>query len=346
MRLLVTGGAGFIGSAVVRMAIREGHDVLNLDALRHAACLDNLASVAGLPQYQFLHGDILDAALLDRALFAFQPDAVIHLAAESHVDRSINGPLDFVRTNVLGTATLLVAARDYWDDRGRPDDFRFLHVSTDEVFGALGPTGRFNERSAYDPNSPYAASKASSDHLVRAWGHTYGLPVVITNCSNNYGPFQFPEKLVPVVILKALAGRPIPVYGSGNQMRDWLYVDDHARGLLCALQRGEPGESYVFGTGREARNIDLVQQICAILDRKRPRRAPYAHQISFVEDRPGHDFRYALDISLAQRALGWHPMIGLDEGLEQTVDWYLENAKWTLSLGTRERAEPQERMAV
>ena len=220
MRLLVTGGAGFIGSAVVRMAIREGHEVLNLDALGHAACLNNLASVARLPQYQFLHGDILDAALLDRALFTFQPDAVIHLAVESHVDRSINSPLEFVRTNVLGTATLLVAARDYWDDRGRPDDFRFLHVSTDEVFGALGPTGRFNERSAYDPNSPYAASKASSDHLVRAWGHTYGLPVVITNCSNNYGPFQFPEKPVPVVILKALAGRPIPVYGSGNQMRD------------------------------------------------------------------------------------------------------------------------------
>ena len=346
MRLMVTGGAGFIGSALIRMAVGDGHAVLNVDSLSYASCLDNLSSVAHRPQYSFARGDVLDGPFLDRSLFEFQPDAVIHLAAESHVDRSIDGPLDFVRTNVLGTANLLVAVRDYWDDRGRPDDFRFLHVSTDEVFGALGPTGRFCEHSPYAPNSPYAASKASSDHLVRAWGHTYGLPVLTTNCSNNYGPFQFPEKLIPVVILKALAGRPIPVYGTGNQMRDWLYVDDHVRGLLAVLARGEPGERFVLGSGQETRNIDLVQRICAILDQRRPRRSSYARQISFVEDRPGHDFRYALDTTRARTALNWTPLVGLDEGLEQTVSWYLENSDWARSLGNEENAEVLEGVAV
>ena len=336
MKLLVTGGAGFIGSAVVRLAVARGHEVVNLDALTYAANLQNVASVAGSNLYSFEQADIRDRAALDRIFAAHRPDAVMHLAAESHVDRSIDGPADFIETNITGTFNLLEAARAYWTAAGRPADFRFHHISTDEVFGSLGAEGQFTEQTAYDPRSPYSASKAASDHLVRAWHETYGLPVVVSNCSNNYGPYHFPEKLIPVVILNALHGRPIPVYGRGENVRDWLYVEDHADALLLVVQRGAVGRSYNIGGENERRNIDLVRTICAILDRKRPKAAPYADQISFVDDRPGHDARYAIDPARIRSELGWRPSVTVEEGLERTVEWYLANEDWWRPLMARQ----------
>jgi len=336
MKLLVTGGAGFIGSAVVRQAIRDGHEVVNLDALTYAACLDNLAEVAGSNLYAFEHANICDRAALDRILAQHKPDAIMHLAAESHVDRSIDGPAAFVETNVTGTYTLLEAARAYWNDMGRPEGFRFHHISTDEVFGSLGAEGQFEETTPYAPNSPYSASKAASDHLVRAWGETYGLPHVLTNCSNNYGPFHFPEKLVPVVILNAYFKRPIPVYGDGSNVRDWLYVEDHADALLTVLQKGENARSYNIGGENEVTNLDLVKMICAIMDRKRPSGAPHADLITFVTDRPGHDQRYAINPNRIRDELGWRPSVTVEEGLEKTVDWYLTNEDWWRALQERD----------
>ena len=336
MKLLVTGGAGFIGSAVVRLAVARGHQVINLDALTYAACLENVASVADSPAYAFEHVDIRNRPALDTVFDTHKPDAVMHLAAESHVDRSIDAPGDFIETNITGTYNLLEAARRHWQGQGRPEGFRFHHISTDEVYGSLGETGQFTETTPYDPRSPYSASKAASDHLVRAWGETYGLPVLLTNCSNNYGPYHFPEKLIPVVILKALAGEPIPVYGAGENVRDWLYVEDHADALLTVLDRGEVGRSYNIGGENEARNIDIVRMICAILDRERPLDRPYSRQITFVSDRPGHDLRYAIDPSRIRRELGWRPSVTLEEGLERTVRWYLENEAWWRALQTRD----------
>ena len=331
MKLLVTGGAGFIGSAVVRLAVARGHQVVNLDALTYAACLDNVESVAGSNLYSFEHADIRDRDALDAIFARHRPDALMHLAAESHVDRSIDGPADFVQTNITGTFNLLEAARAY----DRPDGFRFHHISTDEVFGSLGATGQFTEASSYDPRSPYSASKAASDHLVRAWGETYGLPVLLTNCSNNYGPFHFPEKLIPVAILNALAGKPIPVYGQGLNIRDWLYVEDHADALLTVLERGVVGRSYNIGGENEVRNIDLVHKICALLDEMRPGGAPHARLITFVTDRPGHDARYAIDPTRIHQELGWRPSVTLDEGLRRTVRWYLDNQAWWQPLQAR-----------
>ncbi|MDA9019763.1 dTDP-glucose 4,6-dehydratase [Flavimaricola sp.] len=335
MKLLVTGGAGFIGSAVVRQAVAQGHAVVNVDVLTYAACLANVDSVASSPLYAFEQADICDRPAMDRILATHQPDAIMHLAAESHVDRSIDGPGDFIHTNITGTYTLLEAARAYWTGKGKPEGFRFHHISTDEVFGTLGATGMFTEDTPYAPNSPYSASKAASDHLVRAWHETYGLPVVMTNCSNNYGPFHFPEKLIPVVILKALAGAPIPVYGAGENVRDWLYVEDHADALLTVVQKGVLGRSYNIGGENEARNIDLVRSLCAILDEKRPGNAPYAEQITFVTDRPGHDARYAIDPTRIRTELGWRPSVTLEEGLEKTVQWYLDNEDWWRALQDR-----------
>ena len=332
MKLMVTGGMGFIGSAVVRQAVREGIDVVNLDAMTYAACAANVAEVADAPGYAFARADLRDRAALDRAFAEHAPDAVMHLAAESHVDRSIDGPGAFVETNVTGTYNLLEAARAHWQRAGRPDGFRFHHVSTDEVFGSLGTEGMFTEDTPYDPRSPYSASKASSDHLVRAWHETYGLPVLLTNCSNNYGPYHFPEKLIPVVILNALHGRPIPIYGTGANVRDWLYVEDHADALLTVLRRGTLGRSYNIGGENEARNVDLVRMICAILDRERPDAAPHDRLITFVADRPGHDARYAIDPSRIRDELGWRPSVTLEEGLARTVRWYLDNEAWWLPL--------------
>jgi dTDP-glucose 4,6-dehydratase len=335
MKILVTGGAGFIGSAVVRLAIARGHSVVNLDALTYAACLDNVASVADHAEYAFEQVDIRNRAALDTVFQRHRPDTVMHLAAESHVDRSIDGPGDFIETNITGTYNMLEAARSYWLAEGKPGTFRFHHISTDEVFGSLGETGLFTEDTPYDPRSPYSASKASSDHLVRAWHETYGLPVVMTNCSNNYGPFHFPEKLVPVVILRALAGEDIPVYGAGENVRDWLFVEDHAEALLTVLEKGALGRSYNVGGENEARNIDLVQTICRILDAKRPKNTPYAAQIRFVTDRPGHDMRYAIDPTRIRTELGWRPSVTLEQGLERTVQWYLDNESWWRALQSR-----------
>ncbi len=336
MKILVTGGAGFIGSAVVRRAIADGHAVVNVDALTYAACLDNVASVADSPNYAFEHADIRDPAALERIFRDHKPDAVMHLAAESHVDRSIDGPGAFIETNVNGTYNLLQAARAYWEEIGKPSDFRFHHISTDEVYGSLGPSGKFTEETPYAPNSPYSASKAASDHLVRAWHETYGLPIVITNCSNNYGPYHFPEKLIPVIILNALAGKPIPIYGTGENVRDWLYVEDHADALLTVLQKGAVGRSYNVGGENEATNLQIVQKVCAILDRLAPKGGSYADQITFVADRPGHDLRYAIDPKRIRTELGWRPSVTLDEGLERTVKWYLENREWWQALQGRE----------
>ncbi|MEL6522588.1 MAG: dTDP-glucose 4,6-dehydratase [Pseudomonadota bacterium] len=335
MKLLVTGGAGFIGSAVVRQAVAAGHQVINLDKLTYAACPANVAQVEGSNSYHFEQADICDAPDVARILSEHRPDAIMHLAAESHVDRSIDGPADFVRTNVNGTYTLLEAARSYWTDQGKPASFRFHHISTDEVFGSLGSEGMFTEDTPYDPRSPYSASKASSDHLVQAWYHTYGLPILLTNCSNNYGPYHFPEKLIPVVILNALAGKPIPVYGKGENIRDWLFVEDHADALLTVLEKGVVGRSYNIGGENEARNIDLVQMICAILDRLKPIAKPYADLITFVTDRPGHDLRYAIDPTRIRTELGWRPSVTLEQGLERTVQWYLDNEAWWRALQDR-----------
>jgi dTDP-glucose 4,6-dehydratase len=335
MKILVTGGAGFIGSAVVRRAIAAGHQIVNVDKLTYAACLDNVAMVADDPNYKFVQADICDRPALDAIFLAHQPDKVMHLAAESHVDRSIDAPGDFITTNILGTYTLLEAARDFWDAVGKPDAFRFHHISTDEVFGSLGETGFFTEETAYDPRSPYSASKASSDHLVRAWHKTYGLPVVMSNCSNNYGPYHFPEKLIPVVILNALAGKPIPVYGAGENVRDWLYVEDHADALLRVLQKGAIGRSYNIGGENEATNLDLVRMVCAILDSKRLTTAPYADLITFVPDRPGHDTRYAINPARIRNELGWRPSVTLEQGLNLTIDWYLVNEAWWKPLQAR-----------
>ena len=329
MNILVTGGAGFIGSAVVRLAIARGHHVVNVDALTYAACLDNVACVADHPNYAFERVDIRNRAGLDAVFAKHSPDAVMHLAAESHADRSIDGPADFIETNIYGTFNMLEAARSYWQVQGKPKGFRFHHISTDEVFGSLGSTGMFTEDSPYDPRSPYAASKASSDHLVRAWYETYGFPVVLTNCSNNYGPYHFPEKLIPVVILNALAGKPLRIYGDGGNIRDWLYVEDHADALLMVLEKGELGRSYNIGGESEWTNLELVKKLCAILDRLQPRdEGCYADFITFVTDRPGHDERYAIDPSRIRDDLGWRPSVNVDEGLEKTVQWYLNNENW------------------
>ena len=328
MKILVTGGAGFIGSAVVRQGIRQGHEIVNLDALTYAANLANVAPVSNAPGYAFEQVSITDGEALSKVFERHKPDAVMHLAAESHVDRSIDGPAEFIETNISGTYTLLEAARAYWLAQGKPKDFRFHHISTDEVFGSLGESGMFTEDTPYDPRSPYSASKAASDHLVRAWGETYGLPIVLTNCSNNYGPYHFPEKLIPVVILNALHGQTIPVYGAGENVRDWLYVEDHADALLLVLQKGEIGRSYNIGGENEARNIDLVRTICALLDERRPQNAPHDRLIKFVKDRPGHDMRYAIDPTRIRTELGWSPSVTVEEGLAKTVDWYLQNEDW------------------
>lgn len=329
MKLLVTGGAGFIGSAVVRLAVARGHEVVNLDAMTYAACAANVAAAAQSNLYSFEKADIRDRVALDGIFALHNPDAVMHLAAESHVDRSIDGPADFIETNITGTFNMLEAARAHWQRQGRPAGFRFHHISTDEVFGSLGAEGQFTEDTPYDPRSPYSASKAASDHLVRAWHETYGLPVVLTNCSNNYGPYHFPEKLIPVVILNALHGKPIPVYGRGENVRDWLYVEDHADALLLVVQKGKVGHSYNIGGENERRNIDLVRTICALLDEMRPKaQGSYADQITFVTDRPGHDARYAIDPSRIREELGWRPSVTVEEGLRRTVRWYLDNEAW------------------
>ena len=336
MKLIVTGGAGFIGSAVVRQAVRAGHEVVNLDALTYAACLDNVAEVADAPNYTFIEADIRDRTAMDRLFAAHAPDAIMHLAAESHVDRSIDGPGTFIDTNITGTYTLLEAARAWWVGAGRPEGFRFHHISTDEVFGSLGQTGQFTEVTPYDPRSPYSASKAASDHLVRAWHETYGLPVVLTNCSNNYGPYHFPEKLIPVIILNALAGKALPIYGDGSNIRDWLYVEDHADALLTVVQKGQVGRSYNIGGENERSNLELVKTLCAILDEKRPKAdGSYADQIAFVTDRPGHDARYAIDPTRIRDELGWRPSVTVEQGLALTVDWYLANEPWWRALQDR-----------
>lgn len=327
-RLLVTGGCGFIGSAVVRLAVSRDYHVFNIDKLTYAACTENLSSIQESSNYTFRQVDICDRASLSTVFSEFKPHAVMHLAAESHVDRSIDWPSDFIETNVTGTFTLLEAARSYWHNEGKPDAFRFHHVSTDEVYGTLGETGQFTENTAYAPNSPYSASKAASDHLVRAWHQTYGLPVVVTNCSNNYGPYQFPEKLIPIVILNAISGKPIPVYGEGKNVRDWLHVEDHADALLLALRKGQTGRTYNIGGENELQNIDIVHEICKILDRLRPQEKKYSEQITFVTDRPGHDLRYAIDPTRMQTELGWRPSFTPETGLKKTVSWYLENENW------------------
>jgi len=333
MRLLITGGAGFIGSALIRQLIAEtDYAIANIDKLTYAGNLESLMQVEDNANYCFIQADICDAIAMDKAFAEFKPTAVMHLAAESHVDRSIDGPGEFIHTNVVGTYTLLEAARKYWLtlDKAEAENFRFHHISTDEVYGTLGETGLFTETTAYQPNSPYSASKASSDHLVRAWNHTYGLPVMMTNCSNNYGPYQFPEKLIPLMISNALAGKTLPIYGKGDNIRDWLYVDDHARALRRVLEQGQIGETYNIGGVNEHTNLDVVHTLCDILDELLPESAhiPHRNLIEFVTDRPGHDQRYAIDASKIEQDLAWTPQETFATGLRKTVEWYLDNREW------------------
>lgn len=331
MRVIVTGGAGFIGSALVRyLVLEKGYDVLTVDALTYAGNLQSLKAVEDKANYRFLQANICDRSALEEAVASFRPDRIMHLAAESHVDRSITGAADFVQTNVFGTFTLLEVARGYWSGLtgAEHDAFRFLHVSTDEVYGSLGSEGLFREDTPYDPSSPYSASKAASDHLAKAWHRTYGLPVVVSNCSNNYGPYHFPEKLIPLTILNALEGKRLPVYGKGDNVRDWLYVDDHARALDLIVERGRLGETYNVGGRNERRNIEVVQRICAVLDQLVPADTPRTDLIEFVTDRPGHDARYAIDASRLENELGWRAQEDFDSGIEKTVRWYLDNDWW------------------
>ncbi|TWF57165.1 dTDP-glucose 4,6-dehydratase [Neorhizobium alkalisoli] len=331
MRVIVTGGAGFIGSAVVRHLVSvKGYEVLTVDKLTYAGNMASLSTVDNNPLHRFLKADICDRSAMQEAFDSFQPDRVMHLAAESHVDRSITGARDFVETNVIGSFTLLEAARHYWSGLAadRKDAFRFLHVSTDEVYGSLGDEGLFTEETPYDPSSPYSASKAASDHLAKAWARTYGMPVVVSNCSNNYGPYHFPEKLIPLIILNALEGKPLPVYGNGANIRDWLYVEDHARALDLIAERGRIGETYNVGGRNERRNIDVVTRVCALMDGFRAKSTKHESLISYVTDRPGHDARYAIDATKLENELGWKAQENFDTGIEKTVKWYLENEWW------------------
>jgi dTDP-glucose 4,6-dehydratase len=345
MKILISGGAGFIGSAVIRHLIHNTQDaILNVDKLTYAGNLESLEPVAKDPRYRFERVDVCDTPAVQRLFDDFRPDAVMHLAAESHVDRSIDGPAAFIQTNIVGTYAMLEAARRYWNGLAPADQpcFRFQHISTDEVYGSLGASGFFTEETPYDPSSPYSASKASSDHLVRAWHRTYGLPTIVTNCSNNYGPYQFPEKLIPVIILNAVAGKPLPVYGRGDNVRDWLFVDDHARALETVLRRGVPGETYNIGGCNEKTNLQVVHTICDLLDELCPQspHRPHRSLINFVADRPGHDKRYAIDAGKIERALGWTPAETFETGLRKTVQWYLDNAGWCQrALGNRDAGE-------
>lgn len=338
MRVIVTGGAGFIGSALVRhLVLERGYEVLTIDALTYAGNLASLRLLDGNSNHTFVHANICDGRAIADAVSHFRPGRIMHLAAESHVDRSITGAADFIQTNIVGTFTLLEAAREFWQGLDEPAKrtFRFLHVSTDEVYGSLGPDGLFEEDTPYDPSSPYSASKAASDHLAKAWHRTYGLPVVVSNCSNNYGPYHFPEKLIPLTILNALDGRPLPIYGTGDNVRDWLYVEDHARALDMIAESGRPGETYNVGGRNERSNIDVVRRICAVLDELRPAAAPYEQLISFVADRPGHDARYAIDATKLETELGWRALEDFDSGIEKTVRWYLDNEWWWRPLRDR-----------
>jgi dTDP-glucose 4,6-dehydratase len=335
MKIVVTGGAGFIGSALIRYLINEtNHDVLNLDKLTYAGNLESLVSISSSKRYSFVQLDICDQQGLDKVLNDYQPDLIMHLAAESHVDRSIDGPAEFIQTNIVGTFTLLNAVRNYWDSlsKAKKDGFRFHHISTDEVYGDLNETDLFTEETPYAPSSPYSASKASSDHLVRAWHRTYGLPVVLTNCSNNYGPYHFPEKLIPLVILNAIEGKPLPIYGNGQQIRDWLYVEDHARALFKVVTEGQIGETYNIGGFNEKANIDVVYAICDLLEELVPEKPAqlesYRDLITFVKDRPGHDVRYAIDASKIEKELNWRPIESFESGIKKTVQWYIANKDW------------------
>jgi len=347
MRILVTGGAGFIGSALVRHLVRDvGADVLNVDKLTYAGNLASLKTIENAPNHRFLQADICDGAAMQTAFSEFRPDRVMHLAAESHVDRSITGAADFVQTNVMGTFQLLEAARRYWNglQGAEKDAFRFLHVSTDEVYGSLGDEGLFHETTPYDPSSPYSASKAASDHLAIAWQRTYGLPVVVSNCSNNYGPYHFPEKLIPLIILNAFEGKPLPVYGQGVNIRDWLYVEDHARALHLIASKGQVGEKYNVGGRNERRNIDVVSRVCEIMNKHMPSGGPHERLITYVTDRPGHDARYAIDATRLETELGWKALETFDTGIEKTVAWYIENDWWWKPL--RDKVYSGERLGV
>ncbi|WP_428332592.1 dTDP-glucose 4,6-dehydratase [Novosphingobium sp.] len=351
MRILVTGGAGFIGSALVRhLLANTAHAVLNFDKLTYAGSLTTVEAVASSERYGFVQGDICDAEAVRAAITQFRPDIITHLAAESHVDRSIDGPGAFIQTNVVGTYTMLAEARAFWLglDATARTAFRFHHISTDEVYGSLGATGLFTEETPYDPRSPYSASKAGSDHLVSAWGHTFGLPILITNCSNNYGPYHFPEKLIPLMIVKALAGEPLPIYGKGDQVRDWLFVEDHVRALQAVFEKGEPGRTYNVGGNNERQNIEVVRAVCGILDQMQPRAngVSYSAQITSVPDRPGHDQRYAIDASRMREELGWHPQETFESGIAKTVRWYLDNKPWWSAIVARHKADQRRGLAA
>ncbi|MBV8239000.1 MAG: dTDP-glucose 4,6-dehydratase [Sphingomonas sp.] len=351
MRIFVTGGAGFIGSALVRHLIANtSHEVLNFDKLTYAGTLSTVEEVAQSNRYRFVQGDVCDAAAVRQAIEEFRPEVITHLAAESHVDRSIDAPDAFIQTNLVGTYTMLAEARGYWQslEGDAKDAFRFHHISTDEVYGSLGDEGLFTEDTPYDPRSPYSASKAGSDHLVSAWGHTFGLPVLITNCSNNYGPYHFPEKLIPLMIVKALAGETLPVYGKGANVRDWLYVEDHVRALQAVFERGAPGRTYNVGGNNEKKNLEVVETVCTILDRERPRAdgKSYKEQIGFVADRPGHDARYAIDATRIRDELGWEPAETFESGIEKTVRWYLANEPWWRAIVDERQADKRRGLAA